>query len=124
MQEWVLILLFAVVLVAYVLLKGRGQLRADQAREFLRSGALLIDVRTPEEFRSGHLAQAINIPLDQIQSAVPVRAPRKDQVLLLHCQSGMRSGAAQRRLRGLGYTQAYNLGSFGRAAQIVGRRQA
>jgi rhodanese-related sulfurtransferase len=43
-------------------------------------------------------------------------------VILLHCQSGMRSGVAKKKLNALGYSNAYNLGSYGRAAEIVGKR--
>lgn len=119
MHDWTWILVFAALLAAIMLIKRRGQIEAGEARSLLRNGALVIDVRTPGEFSSGHLQQAINIPLDQIESAVPRRAPQKDQVLLLHCQSGIRSATAQRRLRAMGYERAYNLGSYSRAAQIV-----
>jgi rhodanese-related sulfurtransferase len=44
----------------------------------------------------------------------------KNQVLLLHCQSGMRSGVASKRLKRLGYAKAFNLGSYSRAARLVG----
>jgi rhodanese-related sulfurtransferase len=40
-------------------------------------------------------------------------------VLLLHCHSGMRSGMARKKLVALGYTHAFNLGSYSRAVQIV-----
>jgi rhodanese-related sulfurtransferase len=43
----------------------------------------------------------------------------KNQVLLLHCQSGMRSGVAKSRFKGLGYPNVFNLGSYARASHIV-----
>jgi rhodanese-related sulfurtransferase len=46
----------------------------------------------------------------------------KSQVLLLHCASGMRSGMAKSKLNKLGYTNAFNLGSFAQARKIVGER--
>ena len=55
--------------------------------------------------------QAINIPLDEIEAGAPKRLKDKNQTLLLHCASGMRSGMAQRKLTGLGYTNVFNLGS-------------
>ena len=79
----------------------------------------MIDVRTAGEFSSGHLTNAINIPLDEIATAVPQRVKDKSQVLLLHCASGMRSGMAQKKLKALGYTNAFNLGSYGRAESIL-----
>jgi len=121
MHGWIWLFLFAALLFISMLLRRRGQIATGEAREFLLHGALLIDVRTPAEFSAGHLPQAINIPLDQLESEVPRRAPQKDKVLLLHCQSGARSATAQRQLRALGYMRAYNLGSYARAAQIAGR---
>ena len=81
---------------------------------------MVIDVRTSGEFSSGHISTAINIPLDEIEETLPTRVQDKNQVLLLHCQSGMRSGIAVKKLKALGYTNAFNLGSLARAKEIVG----
>jgi phage shock protein E len=86
---------------------------------YLKSGALVIDVRSASEFSSGHLPNAINLPLGEIESSLPRRVQDKSQVLLLHCHSGMRSGVARKKLIAIGYSNAFNLGSYGRAAQIV-----
>lgn len=118
-MDWKTVLVFIGVIVLFVLLKRVGQVSAAAAANYLKEGAVVIDVRTPGEFSGGHLQKAINIPLDQIESLAPSRLKDKDQVLLLHCQSGMRSGAAKKKLSLLGYTRAYNLGSYARAARIV-----
>ena len=76
-------------------------------------------MRTAGEFGSGHLPNTINLPLDEIESSLPRRVKDKNQVILLHCQSGMRSGVAKKKLNGLGYANAFNLGSYGRAEQIA-----
>jgi phage shock protein E len=86
---------------------------------YLKDGALVIDVRSSAEFSSGHLPNAINLPLEEIETALPRRVKDKNKVLLLHCQSGMRSGVAKSRLTGLGYANTFNLGSYARAARIV-----
>ncbi len=112
-------LVIAVVAAAILMLKKTGQISPKDARAHLKNGALVIDVRSPGEFNSGHLAQAINIPLDEIETALPGRVKDKNQVLLLHCASGMRSGMAQKKLHGMGYTNAFNLGSYGRAESIL-----
>jgi hypothetical protein len=52
----------------------------------------VIDVRSPAEFGAGHLPNAINFPVDEIEAALPLRIKDKNQLLLLHCQSAMRSG--------------------------------
>jgi phage shock protein E len=110
------------VLTAFILLKRANQISSKEALAHLKRGALVIDVRTPSEFSSGHLPSAINLPLDQIETALPRRVKDKSQVLLLHCQSGMRSGVAQKKMKALGYSNAYNMGSYGRAAEIVSKR--
>ena len=101
------------------MMKKSGQIPAKDALEKLKAGALVIDVRSPGEFNSGHLAQAINIPLDQIETALPKRVKDKNQVLLLHCASGMRSDMAKKKLNIMGYGNAFNLGAYGRADSIV-----
>lgn len=118
-MNWTTILVIAAVVVIIFMMKQAGQISAKDAFEKLKAGALVIDVRSAGEFNSGHLAKAINIPLDEIESELPKRVKDKSQVLLLHCQSGMRSGMAKKKLNGLGYTNAFNLGSYGRAEKIL-----
>ncbi len=68
----------------------------------------LLDVRTSEEFASGHIAGAINISvdlLDQHLSEVP-----KDQPVVVYCHSGNRSAQATQILQNAGYSQIYDLG--------------
>jgi phage shock protein E len=118
-MNWTIALIIAVIATIALLLKRAGQISFQDARAYLKSRALVIDVCSPVEVNSGHLPSAINLPLDEIETAVPRRVKDKKQVLLLHCQSGMRSAMAKKRLQGLGYASAFNLGSFGRAAQIL-----
>ncbi len=118
-MNWTALAAVAAVFLIFFLLKRAGQISAKAAQDFLQKGALVIDVRSTGEFAGGHLARAINIPLDQIESAIPRRVADKNQVLLLHCASGMRSGMAKSKLKAMGYANAYNLGSYSRAASIV-----
>jgi phage shock protein E len=118
-MNWTKILIIAAVVVVIFLLKKAGQISARDAQEYLKEGALVIDVRSRDEFSSGHLAVAINIPLDEIEATVPIRVNDKNRLLLLHCQSGMRSAVAVKKLKSLGYTKAFNLGSLSRAKEIV-----
>jgi phage shock protein E len=119
LMNWIAILVLVAVVLALILMKQRGQISATAAAEHLKQGALVIDVRTQGEFSAGHLDKAINIPLDQIGVVIPQRVKDKSQVLLLHCASGMRSGVAQKKLQAMGYANAFNLGSYGRAESIV-----
>lgn len=118
-MNWTNVLIVVAVAAIFLLMKRSGQLSAKDAREHLKNGALVIDVRTGGEYNAEHLKCAINIPLDEIESALPRRVKDKSQVLLLHCQSGVRSGAAKSKLKALGYAKSYNLGSFARAREIV-----
>jgi phage shock protein E len=117
--DWRPALVVGMVLAALLVLKRGGMISAKDARACLQRGALVIDVRTHTEFSSGHLPGAINLPLDEIESSLPRRVQDRKKVLLLHCQSGMRSMMAKKRLRSLGYANVFNLGSYGRAASIV-----
>lgn len=107
------------VFAAVFTLKGAEVLPVEEAREHLQNGALLIDVRTVEEYKAQHLSKAVNIPLNEIKKAVPRRVKDKGRVLLLHCRSGRRSGIAERDLRAMGYTNAFNIGSYEQARKIV-----
>lgn len=119
-MNWIIALVtFAVVILLVSILKRMGQISPASAQSYLKSGALVIDVRSPGEFATGHLSNAINIPLPEIETAVPRRVKDKNQVLLLHCQSGMRSGVASKKLKRLGYANTFNLGSYSRAAHLV-----
>ena len=100
-------------------LKSSKSLPVSEARAYLANGAWLVDVRSPAEFSSGHLRNAKNLPLDQIETLATTALKDKNQVLLLHCQSGMRSRVAQRKLQQLGYAHAFNVGSYAQASQIV-----
>ncbi len=118
-MNWTTILIVVAAIALFLTVSKAGQISAKDATGYLKNGALVIDVRTPGEFNSGHLTNAINIPLDEIATAVPQRVKDKSQVLLLHCASGMRSGIAQKKLNSLGYTNAFNLGSYGRAKSVL-----
>jgi phage shock protein E len=117
------ILLFMLV-AAYVYLWRSSHEAVKFAREYQDRGGLLIDVRSPAEFKSGHLPRAINLPLNELDTYVPRLAQDKNQILLLHCKTGLRSELAAQRLKRQGYAKAFNLGSYGRAARLILRNQA
>lgn len=80
--------------------------------ETLSEHALIIDVRTPQEFQSGHVRGAINIPHTVIGLKMKGVTEEKDREILLYCHSGRRSGMALETLTKLGYTQAKNVGGY------------
>ena len=70
---------------------------------------MLVDVRTPGEFQNGHLAGAINIPLQELDRRLQELRPYRDTELVLYCESGMRAGYAERMLRQQGFTELRSL---------------
>lgn len=74
----------------------------------MKSG-ILIDVRSPQEYREGHLKNAILIPEYEIIKRSKNELPEKDQLIVLYCEAGMRSRKARRKLRRMGYTNVYNI---------------
>ena len=73
---------------------------------------LLVDVRTPEEYRSGHIPTAVNIPVDVIGSRPP--AVDKASLIIVYCRSGNRSATARKILMDLGYTNVIDFGAVSR----------
>jgi len=115
------ILILGAVAAVVMMIKKATRISAKNALDYLKNGALVFDVRSPGEFSSGHLARAVNIPLEEIETTVPKRVKDKNQVLLLHCASGMRSGVAKRKLDRIGYTRVFNLGSYSRAENLLNK---
>ena len=57
---------------------------------------LVLDVRTPEEFQAGHIAGAVNVPIDELLVRIRQVAPERDTSIAVHCQSGGRSARAKK----------------------------
>ena len=74
-------------------------------------GAVLLDVRTPQEYREGHIPGSENIPLQQLDEVDWV-TDDMDTVLYVYCQSGSRSRQAAALLRQMGYTNVRNIGGI------------
>lgn len=89
--------------------------RAETAWTMVESGALLIDVRTAEEFASGHLEQAGNIPLSEV--ATGFRSIDKSQPIVVYCRSGNRSSIAMQALIKQGFTNVHNGGGLSEMQQ-------
>jgi rhodanese-related sulfurtransferase len=77
--------------------------------ELIANGAIIIDVRTKEEYRYGHIKNSVNIPLDKLQSNL--KKLNKNKVIITCCQSGSRSSMAKSILRNNGF-QVYNGGGW------------
>ena len=74
-------------------------------------GAVLLDVRTPQEYREGHIPGSQNVPLQQLDKVEEV-TENKDTVLYVYCRSGARSRQAVSLLKHMGYTNVHNIGGI------------
>lgn len=74
-----------------------------------RARAVVLDVRNPSEFAVGHITDAINIPLAELESRIGELAKHKDKPLLVNCQGGVRSAKACAVLKKAGFSRLYNL---------------
>lgn len=75
-------------------------------RALLSNGAKIIDVRTPSEFKSGHIHGSINIPLQDLNTRF--KKLNKNQAIITCCASGVRSASAKRILESKGFKEVYN----------------
>ena len=73
--------------------------------------AVLLDVRTPREYREGHIPKSINVPLQTIDKVTSI-AENKDTALFVYCYSGARSRQATAMLQHMGYTNVHNIGGI------------
>jgi phage shock protein E len=83
--------------------------------------AVLVDVRSPSEYATGHVQGAVNLPLDRLSSDALALLPDKSAPLVLYCVSGARSEMAAQWLRQAGYTRVTNGLSAGSVALQSGR---
>jgi phage shock protein E len=83
---------------------------SEKARELVGQGRVLLDVRTPEEFRQGHPEPARNIPVQELPRRLPEVGPPGTRVVV-YCQLGGRSAKAVELLQANGFTDVFDLKS-------------
>ena len=86
-------------------------INAGVAENKTTDGAVLLDVRTAEEYRDGYIDGSVNVPLDRI-SSIENTVKDKSTPLYVHCYSGSRSGQAVAYLKQMGYINAKNIGGI------------
>ena len=85
------------------------KISGTRAKELVKAGALLVDVRTASEFEDRHIDGARNVPLDTVGAA---DLGPKDATVVLYCHSGRRSATAAEELQKRGYTHVKDLGGI------------
>jgi phage shock protein E len=79
--------------------------------ELVNQGAIILDVRSKEEFNGGHIKGSINISVDTLSNNLD-KLKDKNKPIITCCASGMRSASAKSILKANGYTQVYNGGGW------------
>jgi rhodanese-related sulfurtransferase len=107
----IVVALLVAVLIYEVRLKGRGliQVSTNMAVQMINRGAMIIDVRPTEAFAGGHIVNARNIPLADIETRPDSVKKKKDKVLLTVCDTGPVARRAADVLRKAGYDSAFSL---------------
>jgi len=86
-----------------------GDINIEELKNKISQGAILLDVRSNQEYREGHLQGAINIPDFEITNRIQREVPKKNQLIVLYCQYGGRSRNSMMLMKKIGYTNVYNL---------------
>ena len=81
----------------------------DEINIYIKQGATIIDVRSPQEYKEGHVDGAISIPDYQIKKEIQKHIKDKEELIILYCSTGHRSQNCQKLLEKLGYTNVYNV---------------
>lgn len=100
----------AILVAAMYFFAPRGDTPSGTAQALVADGALLVDVRSPQEFAAGHIEGARNIPIDTLSARLGELGPPASTTVVVYCQSGGRSTQAARTLRDAGFTSVHNLG--------------
>ena len=79
--------------------------------QLIKNGAIIIDVRSKEEYSGAHINGSINIPVDQLGNSL-AKLKDKTKPIITCCASGMRSALAKSILKSNGYTEVYNGGGW------------
>lgn len=88
--------------------QGATHISAADAVRLINKGALVIDVRKPEDFQAGHIVNARNVPAERVQQGDEINK-KKDKILLTVCGDGSSSGRAAGHLRKAGYENTFSL---------------
>ncbi|MDF1563100.1 MAG: rhodanese-like domain-containing protein [Deltaproteobacteria bacterium] len=112
MTPWIII---GVVVALFLLLKmsQRPDIDGAAAARLAKEGALLLDVRSANEFSVGSLPGARNISVHDLQKRMAEVGP-KERGVVVFCLSGSRSAVAAKALKAAGYTKVHNLGAMAR----------
>ncbi|HTH62354.1 MAG TPA: rhodanese-like domain-containing protein [Paraburkholderia sp.] len=100
---------------------GRGGVSTGEATQLInRHNAVIIDLRTADDFAKGHLPSARNLPFSELPAKIGQFAKNKSNPVLLVCQSGQQSQKAQRAVKDAGFAEVHVLNGGINAWQQAG----
>ncbi len=88
------------------------KISAGTALQKVKAGAMLVDVRRPDEFALGHLNSALNIPHEDAERRLAEFGTDKDREIVVYCRSGKRAAIVQEILAKAGYSHVSNAGGY------------
>lgn len=107
----VLIATICIAIALFLVKKSIFKPKTGQALRMIQQEAVLLDVRTPSEYETGHLTGSINIPIQELRQSIG-KLPDKNASIVAYCRSGARSGMAVSMLQQEGYTNVINGGAY------------
>ena len=93
---------------------GYCRISAEEAKRIMddNPNAVILDVRTAQEFNERHIARATLLPVTEVEARAPTVLPDKDAQILIYCRRGNRSRTAASTLISMGYKNVYEFGGI------------
>ena len=107
-----LVLVFNLLLVPPVIAGSGDEQAARLAWPMIENGALLVDVRSTQEFADGHVDGAVNIEWDKTDELIAAIGNDKQRQVVFYCRSGGRAGKAKEAMEDKGYEHVFNATGF------------
>lgn len=114
LQQWMLVGALLTLIALLIGFETRGGAKSVTPRQLSdlvnRQHGVVLDVRDKNDFRAGHIVDALNIPHTQIKQRIAELDAHKDKPVIVVCKLGQNAGLAARALKQAGFTQVYKLG--------------
>lgn len=121
MKRWVFLLTVVFAFLAILSVNGIAKDESEIKKILNQPSTVVIDVRSADEFASGHIDQAILIPHDEIAGKINASVLSKNTPIVLYCRSGRRAEIAKATLEKMGYRRVVNAGGIGEFKSIMRR---
>ena len=91
---------------------GYQKINPEEAKSLMSQNCIILDVRMDYEYEEGHIANAVLLPVQEIEEKAESILMDKDQLILVYCRSGQRSKKAAEKLIRKGYTNVKDFGGI------------